>query len=475
MLRTTLLAVCLLPVLMQAQRPPGFSPEVQEFISVDVPLVALTHVHVIDGTGRVAREDQTVVIANGKIADMGPTATIHLPKDAKVLDRTGYTVIPGLVGMHDHMFYDGAPALWSYSRLYLALGVTTLRTTGASQEPFVDLNYKRLIDTGRVPGPKINVSSPHLTGEEGYPGEIHLTGPDQARKEVQYWADEGIGSIKIYTSITRAELAAATTEAHKRHLTITAHLCSLTFREAAELGIDNLEHGFIVATDFVPDKKPDICPVLGNFFQPEDYYQPYFLKVDPNSPAFQDLVHTLIFHHVAITSTLPTFEGEMVGRPVLDGRQWDIMSPNARNSNMWQEHTAPDFPNSFHRAALKKEMELERAFAAAGGILMSGPDPPGGDFVLGGFGDLRGVELLVEAGFTLAEAIRISTANGADFLGYHDRGTLEPGKTADLVLIHGDPAKDIKDIEKVETVFKDGVGYDSAQLIESVRGQLGMH
>jgi hypothetical protein len=124
---------------------------------------------------------------------------------------------------------------------------------------------------------------------------------------------------------------------------------------------------------------------------------------------------------------------------------------------------------------MRKEMDFELAFAKAGGLLLAGPDPTGNGGVLPGFGDQREVELLVEAGFTPLEAIHIATENGATYLGRHDRiGTLVPGKQADLVLIKGDPSKKIDDIEKVETVFKSGVGYDSEKLIESVKGQVGI-
>ncbi len=123
----------------------------------------------------------------------------------------------------------------------------------------------------------------------------------------------------------------------------------------------------------------------------------------------------------------------------------------------------------------KKELEFELAFAKAGGLLLAGPDPTGNGGVLPGFGDQREVELLVEAGFTPVEAIKIATMNGATYLGQQDHiGSIAAGKQADLVLIKGDPSKKIEDIENVETVFKDGVGYDSQKLIESVRGQVGI-
>jgi hypothetical protein len=125
-------------------------------------------------------------------------------------------------------------------------------------------------------------------------------------------------------------------------------------------------------------------------------------------------------------------------------------------------------------AAFKKELEFEYAFSKAGGLLMAGLDPTGMGGVIAGFGDQREVELLVEAGFTPVEAIHIATYNGAQYLGELERiGTIAPGKQADLVVIKGDPSKKIEDIENVETVFKDGIGYDSDKLIQSVRGIVG--
>jgi hypothetical protein len=125
-------------------------------------------------------------------------------------------------------------------------------------------------------------------------------------------------------------------------------------------------------------------------------------------------------------------------------------------------------------ALFKKEMEFEYAFAKAGGLLLAGLDPTGMCGVIAGIGDQREVELLVEAGFTPLEAIQIATSNGAQFLGEADRiGTIAPGKQADLVVIKGDPSQKIDDIEKVEIVFKGGIGYDPTKLIDSVRGVVG--
>lgn len=451
------------------------SPAVRAFVSVDSPVVVLSHVRVIDGTGGPAREDQTVVVAKGKIQAVGAAASTPPPEGAKVMDLTGYTVIPGLVGMHDHLFYPsgGVPIYntlgFSAPRLYLSGGVTTLRTTG-SIEPYTDLNLKRDIDQGRIPGPELHVTGPYLEGAGSFTPQMHeLTGPNDARQTVTFWAEQGATSFKAYMNITRAELAAAIEEAHRRGIKVTGHLCSIGFREAAQLGIDNLEHGLMVDSEFVADKKPNVCP-------PTPAVRASLVKLDVGGEAVQQTIRELVARKVAVTSTLPVFETLVPNRPPLRQAALDAMLPEARVAYLAQRARIGESKDSPWPELLQKEMRFEYAFAKAGGLLLAGPDPTGYGGVVPGLGDQREVELLVEAGFTPVEAIRIATANGAQWLGELNRiGTIEPGKQADLVVIKGDPSRNIDDIEKVEVVFKNGVGYDSAKLMESARDSVGLH
>ena len=459
------------------------SSDVAAFVTVDTPVFVLNHVRVIDGTGAAAKEDQAIVIANSKIQSIGPAASAQIPQGAQLLDHSGYTVIPGLVGMHDHLYYTdsiavqvaggriGEPGLfvaeipYTAPRLYLAAGVTTMRTTG-SLEPYTDLKVKRRIDADLMPGPSIDATAPYLEGAPTRFAQMHeLAGPDDAKRMVDYWATEGMTSYKAYMNITREELAVAIHQAHAHKLKLTGHLCSVTWPEAVALGIDDLEHGPVFAdTEFVADKKPDVCPTEGSGS---------WAKQDVNGGQVQELIHRLVSHHVAVTSTLPVFESSAPGRPKLQRRTLDAMSAESAQSYLSARANVPlDSPMT---ALLRKEMDFEVAFAKAGGLLLAGPDPTGNGGVLPGFGDQREAELLVEAGFTPVEAIHIATENGAVYLGQQDRiGTLSPGKQADLVVIKGDPSKKIEEIENVETVFKAGIGYDSKKLIESVRGQVGI-
>ncbi len=457
------------------------SPEVRKFVSVDAPVMALTHVRLIDGTGSAAREDQTIIVSNGKIESVGDSSSANVSRDAKVLDLHGYTVIPGLVGMHDHMFYPIAPASfaemsYSFPRLYLAGGVTTIRTTG-SLEPYTDLEIRKAIDAGRIPGPKMYVTGPYLEGAGSWALQLHqLDGPEDAVRTVNYWLDEGVHDFKAYMFITHDELAAAIDTAHKRGAKVTGHLCTIGFREAAALGIDDLEHGLMVDSEFIPGKK------LGECKEEED---PVLMgKLDVKSGPVHEMILDLIHRHVAMTSTLPVFEmGSFAGRPTLQQRVLDALSPDARTLLLERMVRSSDAAAIRKRygtdtspwpASFKKEEEFEYEFSKSGGLLLAGLDPTGMGGVIAGVGDQREVELLVEAGFTPLEAIHIATYNGAQYLGNVDRiGSIAPGKQADMVVIKGDPSRKIEDIENVETVFKDGIGYDSAKLIESVRASVG--
>jgi imidazolonepropionase-like amidohydrolase len=450
-----------------------FQPGVKPFTASESWVVALTHVRVIDGTGAAAREDQTVIVDHGKIAVLGPASSTPTPAGAQVMDLAGHTVIPGLVGMHQHLFYPiggGVPMYpemaYSFPRLYLAAGVTTARTAG-SMEPYTDLNIRSMIENGRMPGPKLYVTGPYLEGKGTFAPQLHeLTGPEDAVKTVNYWADEGATSFKAYMNITRAELKAAVDAAHKRGIKVTGHLCSIGFREAAALGIDNLEHGLLVDTEFHPGKLPDICP-------PNTRNEVAVL--DLNSAPVREMIADLVAHHVAITSTLAVFEASDGSRPPVEQRFLDAVSHEAAVNYLSSRARARGGADSPTLAALKKELEFEYAFVKAGGLLNSGADPTGNGGALAGFADQRNIELLVEGGFTAIEAIQIATANGAKFLGELERiGTVTSGKQADLVVINGNPAARIADIRNVKLVFKEGVAYDPTKLLDSIRGQAGV-
>lgn len=466
----TLTLVASLPLAAQQQQArPTLSQTTRRFVSVDAPVVALTNVRVVDGTGAPPREGQTIVIQDGKIAAVGPSASVRPPQGAQVMDLQGHTVIPGIVGLHDHTFYTTSARSIQNStsapRLYLASGVTTIRTTG-SMSPYAELNLKKAIDAGQAPGPFMYVTGPYITGPGGG-GMASVLTPEEARRLVAYWAEEGVSWLKFYTTIDRASMRAAIDEAHKRGVKTTGHLCSVSFREAVALGIDNLEHGLFVNTDYDPEKRPDQC-AQGSMAK--------LATLDLTSEPVRATIREMNAKNVAMTSTLAVFELFVPNRPPLEQRVLDAMSPEVRSEYL-QSRALLAQPGSFGISpeVFKKAQEFDLAFVRAGGLLAAGVDPTGNGGALPGFGDQRNYELLIEAGFTPVEVVQIMTANGAKVLGGADRfGTITVGKRADLAVIRGNPIANPAEIRNVVTVFKEGVGYDSAKLIESVKGAVGV-
>jgi imidazolonepropionase-like amidohydrolase len=456
-----------------AQSAATLTPQVRNFVAVSDSVVALTNVTIIDGTGTAPKTGQTIVIRGNRIADVGPAASVRVPAGARVMQLNGSTVIPGLVGMHDHLFYTAAGGRavqmgFTGPRLYLASGVTTIRTTGG-RAPYAEINTKAAIDAGRVPGPRVHLTAPYITGGTGgTAGSMaEITSPEAARRFVAYWAQEGVEWIKAYTDIRSADLKAAIDEAHKRHIKVTGHLCSVSFREAVDLGIDNLEHGLFTNTDFDPQKKPDVCP-------PNSMVRVSVASM--TSDTAKSVIQKMIAKGVGMTSTLAVYETFFQNRPVKDERTLEAMSPEVRTAYLNFRGTLDTASAPALTAAmLKNAMAFDKAFVAAGGRLAAGVDPTGFGGALAGFGDQRNYELLVEAGFTPAQTIQIMSANGAKILGVYDNlGSIERGKLADLVVLDGNLASDPAVIRKVTTVFKDGVGYDSAKLIAAVKGRVGI-
>jgi len=450
-----------------AQQPAEVSPGVRPFVAVDAPVVALTHVRLVDGTGSPARRDQTVVVSRGRIAAVGPSATTRAPAGARVLNLSGHTVIPGIVGLHEHTYFGGlrqTVPMNAGAYLYLAFGVTTAMTAG-SQLPEQEVALKRDIDAGRMPGPRLLIGGPYVRGGTVRTGPFRgVDSPEEARRFVDEWAGQGATWFKVMSG-PRDVLRWMLDAAHARGLRVSGHLCAVTFGEAAEMGIDALQHGFITNSEYVPGKQPDACPADNQRAQAD---------VDVASPAVQASIGRIVARGTPVVSTLGVYESFIPGRP-LDPRALEMLAPDARRE-VEANHAglATDDFNVPERL-LGRMMRWERDFVAAGGLLGAGADPWGTGF-LPGYGDLRNYELLVQAGFRPEQAIGILTLNGARILGEEARiGSVAVGKQADLVVIRGDPVATPPQIYEVATVFRDGVGYDSARLREAARGRVGVY
>ena len=462
--------VFLAPCVLQAQ---PFSDQVSPFIIKQVStVIAITDVKMIDGTGSAAKAHQTVLIQGDRVIAAGNTGTAAIPPGAAIINGTGKTLIPGLVMLHEHLYYTSpleaffhiSEMPFTFPRLYLAAGVTTMRT-GGSVEPQTDLAIKRMIGEGKLTGPDMDVTAPYIE-RQGFdiPSLNVIKDTAEAAASVIFWSAKGCTSFKMYMHATKADLATVLREAHQRGLKVTGHIGAITYREAAALGIDNLEHGFMASTDFVKDKKENEW-VNG---------RKSLADLDINSPDMKDLIRLLVNKKVAITSTLPVFE-PYTDREIVHGGGLDALLPEIREKmiTQWNQMQHKD---AVSVVLFKKELAWEKQFYDAGGLLVAGTDPTGAGRTIAGYSNYRQIELLVEAGFTPAQAIKISTLNGAIYLERTtDIGTIEKGKKADLVLIDGDIEKDIKNIRKTAMVFKNGVGFDSKKMFESVKGKVGLY
>lgn len=450
------------------------------------PIIAIQNVRVIDGTGAAPREHQIVIIKNGKI-DRVEGMNDHeppwpVPQGATTIDGTGKTLMPGIVGTHDHLYYDTvgpatAPLFivrempWSFPRLYLGAGVTTIRTTG-SVEPYTDLHIAASIDRGEMVGPHMAVTSPYMTGWEPFFVQMGaLRNQKDAKETVDYWADRGVTSFKLYTSLPVDIATAVIAEAHARHLKVLAHLCSIGLTDAVRLGVDSLEHGLLVDTEFVPGYKPGICTSDGAAVRKS------LAGLDLNGAKVQLLLKLMLAHHVELSSTLANFEGSVPQPEAVEQKMLDMEdSETVADVTKIRAALAKRTPEAIalYKSVFDKEVAFEIAYFRMGGLLTQGPDPTGYGSTIAGLGDWRDMELMVAGGLTPLEAIKVATFNGAVAL---DRqasiGSIAVGKNADLILVDGNPAANIADIEKTEIVFKDGVGYDTAKIFASVKGTVG--
>jgi imidazolonepropionase-like amidohydrolase len=471
-----------LPLLLAAAAPvpqppaaaPHFAPADAAFVAYPGPDLFFDHVQLVDGTGAAARQGVSVLVRGGRIAAIG--AGLTAPAGTTVIDGRGKTLLPGFVMVHEHMFYPAPRGgeyeeyPYSFSRLYLAGGTTTMRT-GGSLAPYGDINVARAIAEGSQPGPDIDATGPYLEGPHLLTAKmVRLKDAADAARTVDYWAGAGATSFKAYNYITRAELKAAIDAAHRHRLKLTGHLCSVTYNEASAMGIDNLEHSFAVATDFVKTKQPDQCPPQGETFASLN-------ALDPDGPEIGALIRTLIARRVALTSTLTVFETFTPGRPEAPEAARDLLSPQLRAAYEMRWAAIQKAPQAaIWREFLPKLMRMERRFVAMGGTLLAGTDPTGYGGVVPGWSGRRQVQLLVEEGFDLPQAVRIATLNGALYLG-RDRevGSIEIGKRADLILVDGDPVRDAAALDRMPYVFKAGVGYDTQKMFAAMKGVIGLY
>ncbi len=436
----------------------NFFPDSLQY-AARVPRLALVDARVIDGTGNPAVTGQTLLIEDGIIKLVGNTNEIKVPDD--YLQIEGKTIIPGFVGMHNHLHMPGIPFLGeSAAMLYLAAGVTTMQTCG-SADPEAELDLAAKIARREADGPHIIPSAPYITGPGGNPNMIIPRDAQHLRDTMDYWMDKEIRIFKVYRNIRPEDLEVVIRHAHEHGALVTGHLCSVTFEEAVRLGIDGIEHGLNSASDFRTDKVPGECSGGREFIDD--------LPIDGS--AVEDLFRQMISEGVYMTSTLSIYETSVPQRVMADELTLRVMAPALREQyEEYKLSMAADQDDSTRLNRLKRIMAFEKKFADMGGMLVSGPDP--GRHNLPGFGDQRNFELLVEAGFPVEQAVKIMTSNGAGVLNMNQAGVIAEGYRADLMILSGNLGK-AGDIRRVEFVSKGGFLYNSQRMIRQLAGRIG--
>ncbi|WKN30186.1 amidohydrolase family protein [Porifericola rhodea] len=453
---------------LPSSSPAGFSSRdslsknVRPYLSYDEDLIALTHAILVDGSGRTAQEEQTIIIDKGYFKEVGPTATVKIPSQAKVINLAGKTVVPGIVGVHNHLHMPGISFLGEAAAyLYLASGVTTIQTCGAAS-PYQELELAAQIKKGQIAGPEIINSAPYISGEGGNPNMIIPRNETHLRDTMQFWIDQGVRWFKVYRHTKAEDLKVVIDVAHRHQAKVTGHLCSITFAEASRLGIDGIEHGLNSTSDFRQGKTYNMC----------NGSHAYMDSLEVDSEAVKELQQLMIDSGVFITSTLSIYEASIPERAFADERSLIAMTPTLRAS--YRERRArldQDEAKGQRLKRLHRIMAFERQFVQMGGLLSAGADA--GRHILPGFGDQRNFELLVEAGFSTEEAIQIMTSNGAKVLERTDIGSVAPGKKADLLILDGDLRTEPSVIRYVEHVFKAGYAYSPKLLLKEVEGKIG--
>lgn len=425
-----------------------------EFVVYNENEIVLENARIVDVVKGKILEGHSLLISGGKIKSIGKTGELQFPKTAKVVDLRGKTILPGLVMLHEHMNYNNGAAVWqfhpeSFPKLFLAAGVTTLRTAGA-ENPMYDLNLKRLIDSEKVPGPRIFVTGPIFNDASGgFLGDFVISTYDEARKATAFWAEKGATSFKVYSRINREAMRGVVDEAHARGLTVTGHFGRTSCTEAINLGIDNIEHSF---GSCVSDLKPAMDGDNWN--------------VTTNQKKVTDLIDLMIAKGVVLTAT-----------PFSDS---DFQNPHFDYLSLDEKKRVEEYLKSPPPWLMKESNEkqlrpLEQLFVKRGGRLVLGADAT--DFgMLPGFQNHNAMITMVKSGWKPLEIIKMATIDGAAFLKIDkELGSIEIGKTADLIIVSGKPDQNIEDIKNVETVFRSGKGYDTKALREKAKGLVGRY
>jgi imidazolonepropionase-like amidohydrolase len=435
-------------------------------------VLALTNARVLDGNAGPVLDDVTILIEDGRIAQIGSSSVVAIPRGARTMDLTGRVVTPGFIDMHYHvttgaMRYrrDSAGKLDStydrrlaerLLRVALSRGITTIRDPGGSPiEPAIAL--REAVDSKRVLGPRIFtagtiISDPGLSEAE-------------VRAEIESQADAGVDFIKLYSGIGPEVLAVAVDQAHRRRLRVIGHLQRTSWTEAALAGIDFLTHAGNWHGAYVRRDRRADYEKLGGTMRARIAWLEW---LDVEGPAVDSMIDLLRERRVSVDPTLVAYHTKFWWRDSIYQRDPDValLPEVVENWRVLGMHTEDWAAQEFDRtqAAWPTMLALVRRFHREGVHLTAGSDLAS-PWVIPGVGFHQELALLASAGIPEVEVLRIATRNGAEALGIaYDTGTIEAGKRADLVVLEGDPLADIAYTRRILFVLVDGSIHRPADL-----------
>lgn len=423
--------------------------------AVDPPVV-LIGATVWDGTGRLPIHDAVVLIRSGRFAAIGTRQQVTIPPDARRIDAQGKWLVPGLIDMHVHIDEVLTPGA------FVLYGVTSVRDVGSNGAVMQALRDRAA--QGEILPRRYWMGRNIDEGKPSWWGAIAVQGPSEVPNLLDAMQKEGADGVKLYVRARPDVARAVITEAHRRHLPVTAHLHDTLPSAAAEMGIDNLEH---ITTLF---EELRVLPPQ----TPEGYHAAFvgIAEVDLNGPKTKHLLQALARHRVAVTPTLAVALLPVGGEQgaATTYADWAVVPDGWRrfwNDSYWdflatKGWTPQDFEQAHH--AKPQFLGLVERLHKAGIPILAGTDTPA-PWVLPGAGLLAELQLLVEAGLSPSDALQAATGRAAAVLHKSaDVGTIRPGRYADLLLLDADPLADIRNLHHIAAVYMAGKEIDRTAL-----------
>ena len=397
--------------------------------------------------------NQRVTVHGDRIASVEPDDGHPAAAGSQAIDGRGKMLLPGLWDMHAHLFPQDA-------FLDIAAGVTTVRDLANSIEELAKLRQQ--IQEGTQIGPRV-VLAGFIDGPGPFEGPVKVLAatPEEARQQVDHYADLGYVQIKIYSSVKPELVPIIAEEAHKRGLRVSGHVPSgMIAEQFVRDGADEIQHMNFIFLNFMPDVKETRTPA--RFIEPGKRGG----DLDLNSQPVNDFMAFLKQHHTVIDPTMAIWEATYLDRPgkpsVTDAGIFDRLPvQEQRGSRTAAEALDASDPatDKQYRAAYANMVRMVKKLYDSGIQIVAGTDESDG-YALD-----RELEIYAEAGIPAAEVLRIATIEAAQVMHLDkDSGSVTPGKYADLILVNGDPTKQISDIRHVDTVIKNGVVYKPAEL-----------